>query len=79
MSTRYRKGTLRHVTYNLLDYGRSRDEGNRLRWVRETIEATDGDVYSIQEIYGTSKPARLAVFTDPASSLGAGVQRGAAG
>lgn len=60
---------LRHLTYNLLDYGRSRADAGRMRAVRKTIKAAEADMVSVQEIYGAARHDRLAVFAELAASL----------
>ena len=70
--------TLRHITYNLLDYRGSTDPitredpqlRERLALVRETINCTGGDVYSIQEMKGDTPADRLAAFVELAETMG---------
>ena len=63
--------TLRHVTYNLLDYGRSTNPKgkHRLARVRETLIACRGRVFSVQEIYGRTPKERTEVFQQLAYDL----------
>lgn len=70
---------LRHVSYNLLDYGRRPVDERRLTRVRATIGDADGDVYSIQEIYGETPEERSATFAELANSLGMEYRAPAAG
>lgn len=64
---------LRHVTYNLLDYGEpltADPDHNRMELVLRTIERTCGDVFSVEEIYGPSAESRTATFVALAAVLG---------
>lgn len=61
--------TLRHVTYNLLDYGDDAPR-DRLARVRETISSTHAGVVSVQEIKGRDTAERVAVFGQFAADLG---------